>query len=175
MLRGRHRGLPVAIDRAIMVPVVSQDDSSPSSGSAIVPDEAVVHDYAYPPREKSPAPQDGVPIHRRRMSMISGISERPRNVTIEEPWELHFFPIIRSQTPRVIVCTIFLIIDGFFVHCNILRHCFVHRVSQCNLLRFWCHWSIYIKGNDLWDKYEQTDPAVPFRRWTLARGWYHQG
>ena len=85
MLRGRHRGLPVAIDRAIMVPVVSQDDSSPSSGSAIVPDEAVVHDYAYPPREKSPAPQDGVPIHRRRMSMISGISERPRNVTIEEP------------------------------------------------------------------------------------------
>ncbi|KAK7676768.1 hypothetical protein QCA50_020291 [Cerrena zonata] len=101
MLRGRHRGLPVAIDRAIMVPVHSEiSPDGISEEPTMLPDEAFINgeilqngDYI---REKSPPPaQEHGLIHRRRGSVMSAMSdgqricEGPRRtntiITIEEP------------------------------------------------------------------------------------------
>lgn len=115
MLRGRHRGLPVAIDRAIMVPVAYETNGI-SEGPTMVPDEAILNEilpseHILSPREKSPPPQEYGRMHRRRPSVMSGVSEgqrvlSPRRndtiITIEEPWELSLLCLLFVSWTRTI-------------------------------------------------------------------------
>lgn len=74
MLRGRHRGLPVAIDRAVLLPSeYKEDDNSDNEGS----DDDI--DNSDKPGTKI----DGQPFNQRIDPYIS-IIEKPREGIMEE-------------------------------------------------------------------------------------------